>query len=182
MARDARPRDPKPRDPKPRDLTPAGPGRGGPIPYRFGDLLALARRDWIGQVAARVEDAGYAGYRPTDAPALRLLRQRKLPIGQLGDAMGMTRQAARQLADGMVKRGYAVLGPDPEDGRRTMVVLTPRGEDYEKAVWEAQDELNDSVRRRVSAGDLAIADSVLRAVLLMASRQRVDKWMPFSSS
>lgn len=173
MARDASPRDPSARDPSARDAA-----LGGPRPYRFGDLLALARREWIRQVAGRVGEAGYADYRPTDAPVLRLLRQGALPIGQLAEAIGVTRQAARQLADGLVNRGYAVLTSDPGDGRRRMVVLTPRGEDYGRAVWEAQDKLNDSVCRRLSARDLAVADSVLRAVLPPVARQRIDRWMP----
>ena len=133
-------------------------------PYRFGDLLALARRSWIQQVRSRVEEAGFAGYRQTDAWMLRLLAQRPWAIGQLGDAMGITRQAARQLADGMVERGYATFGTDPADARRTLVVLTLGGESYARAVRQAQDALNSALADRVNAADLAVADAVLRAV------------------
>jgi DNA-binding MarR family transcriptional regulator len=83
----------------------------------------------------------------------------------------------------MVERGYAVLEADPADGRRTMVVLTPGGEAYGRAVWAAQDALNDLVRRRVSARDLAIADSVLRAIFPGGERRRrIDRWMPAPKS
>jgi len=141
--------------------------------YRFGDLLALARRSWIRQVRELMDNAGFRGYRQTDAWILRLLTQQPRAIGQLGNAMGMTRQAARKLADGLVERDYAVLRSDPADARRTLVVLTPTGEAYGRAVAEAQEALNNAVRDRVSARDLEVADSVLRAVFPSVDGRRL---------
>jgi DNA-binding MarR family transcriptional regulator len=135
-----------------------------PRPRPFGDLLALARLSWIRQVRAHVEAAGFTGYRRSDSGVLRMLAQRPWAIGQLGEALGITRQAARQLADGMVERGYATFGTDPADARRTLVSLTPSGVRYARAVQDAQDVLNDTVRSRASAADLAAASRVLRAV------------------
>lgn len=140
------------------------PGGVDASPYRFGDLLALARRSWVRQVRARVEDAGFPDYRQTDTAVLRFLVRRPWPIGQLGDALGVTRQSARQLADGMVERGYARLTTDPTDARRTLVVLTAGGHDYGRAVAAVQDALNEEMGQRVPERDLAIADSVLRTV------------------
>ena len=123
-------------------------------PYRFGSLLARARRSWVEQV-------------------------RELAIGQLGEAMGISRQAARQMADGLVGRGYATFGTDQADARRTLVVLTPSGKAYGRAIWMAQDALNETVRNRVSEADLAAADAVLRAVFADdKARQRVDERTP----
>jgi DNA-binding MarR family transcriptional regulator len=148
-------------------------------PYRFGNLLALARRSWIEQVRERMQEAGFAGYRRTDAGVLALLLQRPLAIGQLGEALGISRQAARQLADGLVERGYASFGTDQADARRTLVVLTARGKAYGRAIWAAQDALNETVRNRVSEADLAAADAVLRAVFPDGNaRQRVDERLP----
>lgn len=148
-------------------------------PYRFGDLLALARRSWIIQVRALVEDAGFAGYRQADAWLLRLLGPQTRAIGQLGDAMGVSRQAARKLADGLVERGYAELCADPADARRTLVALTAYGQAYATAVAQSQDALNAAIRHRVSSRDLAAADSVLRAVFGSAEvRRRVDDTTP----
>jgi DNA-binding MarR family transcriptional regulator len=126
-----------------------------------------------------MEEAGFADYRQTDAWMVRLLVRRPWAIGHLGEAMGVTRQAARQLADGMVERGYARFGTDPQDARRTLVVLTPSGESYARAVWQAQDALNNELRDRVSAGDLAVADAVLRAVFPGdQARRRLDESVP----
>jgi len=148
-------------------------------PYRFGNLLALARRSWIEQVQQRMQEAGFPGYRRTDAGMLALLLQRPLAIGQLGEALGISRQAARQLADGLAERGYASFGTDQADSRRTLVVLTPSGKAYGRAIWAAQDALNETLRNRVSEADLAAADAVLRAVFPDGkARQRVDERLP----
>ncbi|MFZ0664329.1 MAG: MarR family transcriptional regulator [Acidimicrobiales bacterium] len=148
-------------------------------PYRFGDLLALARRSWIRQVRAAVEKAGFDGYRQSDSIVLRLLAQRPLAIGQLGDGIGVTRQAARKVADAMVDRGYAEFEADPDDARRTLVVLTKYGRSYARAVARTQNALNAQMSERVSRDDLKAADSVLRAVFPTAeSRRRLDAVAP----
>ena len=99
--------------------------------------------------------------------------------GRLGEALGISRQAARQLADGLVQRGYASFGTDRADSRRTLVVLTPSGKAYGRAIWASQDALNETVRNRVSEADLAAADAVLRAVFPDDNaRQRADEPLP----
>jgi len=148
-------------------------------PYRFGDMLALARRSWVRQLRTRVENAGFSDYRQTDAWVLRFLTDGPSAIGRLGESTGITRQAARQLADGLVQRGHAKLESDPSDGRRTLVVLTSSGVAYAKAVAKAQDDLNKAMLDRVSTREIAVADSVLRAVFPNPeARKRLDQRVP----
>jgi DNA-binding MarR family transcriptional regulator len=142
-------------------------------PYRFGDVLALARMSWIRQVRARAEAAGFGEYRRTDSFVLRLLSADELAIGELGQAIGITRQAARKMAGRLVDRGYADLVIDPDDARRTLVVLTKRGRAYAKVVAEAQDELNNRIRSTVPMQDLAVADRVLRSIFPSADSRAV---------
>jgi DNA-binding MarR family transcriptional regulator len=152
---------------------------GATVPYRFGDLLALARRSWVRQITHALEQAGYAGYRLSDAWLLRLLTDQPLPVGRLGEAMGVTRQAARKLAGGLAERGYAALTADPADGRRTLVTLTEAGQVYARVVADAQHVMNTAIADRVRPADLAIADSVLRAVFPSAeARQRISESVP----
>src|ERR1700734_2190050 len=133
--------------------------------YRFGDLLALTRQSWLGQMPTRLERLGYAGYRRSDAAAMRMLWRDPLPVGQLGTSLGVTRQAARKVADGLEQRGFAVTGRDQRDARELNVTLTPAGRDYAGAVVAVIDELNREVSRRAGPAQLAAADAVLRAVL-----------------
>ncbi len=142
-------------------------------PYPFGDLLALARQSWLTAMASRLADRGYADYRRTDALAVRLLRRGPVPVGKLGTALGVTRQAARKVADGLAQRGYAATSRDPRDSRQLNVSLTAAGELYAQAVVAVIDELNREVSRRTDPADLAAATVVLRAVLFDDStRQR----------
>lgn len=141
--------------------------------YPFGDLLALARQSWLNAMASRLAERGYEGYRRSDALTIRLLRRGPLAVGKLGTALGVTRQAARKVADGLVQRGFATTSRDPQDSRQINIALTTEGEDYAQAVVAVIDELNREVRSRTSPADLAAADTVLRAVLFdESSRER----------
>lgn len=146
-------------------------GRGGHRddvrPYLFGDLLALARLHWIRAMAAGLAERGYPDYRATDAVLVRLLRRRgSATITRIGDRLGITRQAARKLVDGLERRGYAAEERDPSDSRSINVRLTPAGEAYAAAVVAVLEHLNRELAVRVDAADLAAADAVLRATLV----------------
>ena len=134
-------------------------------PYLFGDLLALARQSWVRQMASRLRQLGYADYRRSDAAALRLLRRGPVPVGRLGVVLGVTRQAARKVADGLEQRDYARTERDAHDFRRLNVVLTPGGMAYAQAIVEVIDALNRELSRRVDPDQLIAADAVLRAAI-----------------
>jgi DNA-binding MarR family transcriptional regulator len=134
-------------------------------PYLFGDLLALARQSWVHEMARRLERLGYAEYRRSDAAVMRLLRRGPVPIGQLGAVIGVTRQAARKVAEGLAQRNYARTERDPHDSRKLNVVLTPWGESYAHAVFEVIGALNRELRQRVDPAELLAAEAVLRAVI-----------------
>jgi DNA-binding MarR family transcriptional regulator len=147
--------------------------------YRFGDLLALTRQSWLGQMASRLERLGYAGYRHSDAAAMRMLWRDPLPVGRLGAGLGVTRQAARKVADGLEQRGYATTGRDSRDTRQLNVALTPLGRDYARAITAVISELNREVAGRVGPAELAAADTVLRAALFDDStRERANRLPP----
>jgi len=134
-------------------------------PYFFGDLLALARQSWVRQMAGRLHELGYDDYRRSDAATLRLLLQGPLPIGQLGSVLGITRQAASKLADGLVRRSFARTERDTHDSRRINVVLTPEGRAYARNVVEVLAALNRELCARVDPAQLTAADSVLRTAI-----------------
>jgi DNA-binding MarR family transcriptional regulator len=144
--------------------------------YPFGDLLALARQSWLGQMASRLDALGYPGYVRSDAAAVRLLRRGPTPVGRLGAVLGVTRQAARKAADGLQRRGYVTTARDARDTRQVNVILTPAGNDYARAVSAVIEQLNREVARQVSPAQLTAADAVLRAALFDDSaRQRASR-------
>jgi DNA-binding MarR family transcriptional regulator len=147
--------------------------------YRIGDLVALARLSWVGQITSRLERLGYAGFRRGDAAAMRLLWQGPLPVGRLGAGLGVTRQAARKVADALEQRGYVTTERDSHDTRQLNVTLTPVGRGYALAVLAVTEQLNREVAGRVSPAQLTAADTVLRAALFDDSaRQRASQLPP----
>jgi DNA-binding MarR family transcriptional regulator len=135
------------------------------LEYLFGDLLALARLSWVRQMADRLGQLGYPDYRRSDAAALRLLRRGPVPVGRLGAGLGVTRQAARKIADGLEQRDYARTERDARDSRVLNVVLTTAGTAYAQAMMEVIQTLNREFCQRVDPAQLIAADTVLRAVL-----------------
>jgi DNA-binding MarR family transcriptional regulator len=147
--------------------------------YRFGDLVALARKSWLDEVTSRLERLGFAGFRRGDTAVMRVLSLGPLPVGRLGSGLGVTRQAARKIADALEQRGYATTERDSRDTRQLNVSLTPAGRDYARAVIAITEELNGEVARRVSPAQLAAADAVLRAGLFDdVARQRASQVPP----
>ena len=146
--------------------------------YRFGDLVGLVRQSWVGQMASRLERLGYADYRRSDAGTLRTLWGGQLPVGQLGAALGVTRQAARKMVDGLEERGYVTTQRDSRDTRQLNVTLTPVGRGYALAVIAVTEELNREVAGRVSPAQLAAADAVLRAALFDDSARHRASQLP----
>jgi DNA-binding MarR family transcriptional regulator len=146
--------------------------------YPFGDVLALARQSWLLEIARRLAARGYDGYRRSDSAALRMLYSGPVAIGQLAARLGVTRQAARKVADALQRRGYATTGRDQRDSRQLNVTLTPEGRDYAIAIATVIGELNREVAARVDPAQLAAADSVLRAAMFTESARRRADWLP----
>jgi len=143
--------------------------------YRFGDLVALARLSWVGEMTSRLERLGYPGFRRGDAAVMRVLWRGPLPVGRLG----VSRQAARKIADALEQRGYATAERDSRDTRQLNITLTPAGRDYARAVIAVTEELNQEVAARVSPAQLTAADTALRAALFDASaRERASQLPP----
>lgn len=150
--------------------------------YRFGDLLALARQSWTLRMARELAQRGYPDYRISDAASIRLLLAGPLPIGRLGEVLGVTRQAARKVASHLERRGYATTGPDPVDGRKLNVVLTPAGLAYGRAVVDVIETLNRALAERVDLGQLTAADALLRAVVDDERLRRTAERIPAPAS
>jgi MarR family transcriptional regulator, transcriptional regulator for hemolysin len=133
--------------------------------HRFGDLLALARLSWVRQMAEGLAALGYDDYRRSDALVMRLLLRAPVSIGRLGEATGVTRQAARKMADGLERRGFASMARDQSDSRQINIALTEPGAEYARAVISVIERLNSEIRAEVDPADLAAAYRVLRAVV-----------------
>ncbi|MGH7759711.1 MAG: hypothetical protein ACREN7_10400, partial [Candidatus Dormibacteria bacterium] len=140
---------------------------GSSVPVQFGDLLALARRSWIQRMAAGLREQGYPDYRRSDAAVCRLLLRGPVSLGRLGRILGVSRQAGRKVADGLVQRGLGEMRRDVRDSRRVNVHLSRRGQAYGHVVVAVVERLNREVAIQAAPADLAAARRVLS---LLSSR------------
>src|SRR5581483_1476660 len=139
-------------------------GQSRPV-YRFGDMLALARRSWVLRMAAELQARGYPEYHLSDAAVMRVIVRRPTPVGWLADVLGVTRQAARKVVAQLEKRALVITAADPEDARRLNVLPTARGAEYAAAITEVIEKLNREVAEAVGPESLVAADAVLRTVI-----------------
>ncbi|MCW7942998.1 MarR family transcriptional regulator [Streptomyces hygroscopicus] len=99
-------------------------------------LLAVA-----GELTQRIHDGvvarGFEGLRPAHGFAFARLTPDGATVTELAAHLGVTKQAASQLVDEIVRKGYAERRPHPADARARLVVLTGRGLACTRAAEEA---------------------------------------------
>ena len=70
---------------------------------------------------------GFDDVRPVHGFAFARLSGAPATASELAAHLGVTKQAAAQLVDQLVARGYVRREPDPSDGRARLLVLTTKG-------------------------------------------------------
>ncbi|MFI1925361.1 MULTISPECIES: MarR family winged helix-turn-helix transcriptional regulator [unclassified Streptomyces] len=101
-------------------------------------LLAAA-----GELTQRINDGVLArGFeaRPAYGFAFTRLAPDGATVTELGAHLGVTKQAASQLVEELVRKGYVERRPHPEDARARLIVLTERGWECTRAAEEAAAE------------------------------------------
>ncbi|MYR40690.1 MarR family transcriptional regulator [Streptomyces sp. SID5910] len=83
---------------------------------------------------------GFEGLRPAHGFAFARLAPDGATATDLAVHLGVTKQAAGQLVDELVRKGYAERRPHPADARARLVVLTERGRACTRAAEEAAAE------------------------------------------
>jgi DNA-binding MarR family transcriptional regulator len=96
-----------------------------------------------------------------------------VPLGQLVRELGVSKQAAGQLIDTLVLRGYLERAPDDEDGRRVTITLTKRGRAAASAQAAARAKIDAELLASVGAEDISRTRRTL-AVLANIGRQQMD--------
>ncbi|MFJ6916521.1 MarR family winged helix-turn-helix transcriptional regulator [Streptomyces sp. NPDC101133] len=103
-------------------------------------LLAAA-----GELTQRIHEGvvarGFEGVRPAHGFAFTRLAPDGATVTDLAVHLGMTKQAASQLVEDLVRRGYVERRPHPGDARARLVVLTESGWACTRAAEEAAAEV-----------------------------------------
>jgi DNA-binding MarR family transcriptional regulator len=90
-----------------------------------------------------------------------------LPLGQLVKELGVSKQAAGQLVDVLVLRGYLERTVDAEDRRKLTVTLTERGRAAAATQAAAREKIDAELLARVGPEDVSRTRRTLAALIDM---------------
>jgi DNA-binding MarR family transcriptional regulator len=93
----------------------------------LGRLLALALSTVLDELHDRLERAGWPRVRPLWGFVLLALRHRSRNVGEVGELLGITKQAAAKLVSTLVDEGFVERREDARDRRAVALGLTPQG-------------------------------------------------------
>lgn len=133
-------------------------------------LLRHARTTY-GAAMRRALDA--AGYDDIPGNGLYVLGGLALgaddvPLGKLARELRLSKQAAGQLVDTLVTRGYLERSVDPADRRRLVVALTERGRAAAAVQAKARERVDNALADRVGRDDIAVMRRTLAALIELA--------------
>ncbi len=103
-------------------------------------LLLGAARALVDGIDAGVRTRGFPDLRPAHGFVFARLAAGGATVVQLAEHLDVTKQAASQMVDDLVRKGYVERRPHPDDARARLVVLTGRGRACTRAADEAAEE------------------------------------------
>lgn len=128
-------------------------------------LLAIAYRALVDDLHSDLRERGWRDVRPAYGFVLLAARERTTTSSEIASLMGITKQAASKLVDGMAAAGYVARGGETNDARRKPVSLTPRGEALLGTVEEIYARLEGQWAQVIGAGAMERLRDDLVAVL-----------------
>ena len=90
-------------------------------------LVLAAGNALVDGIHAGVVERGFTDLRPAHGFAFARLAPTGATVSELASHLGVTRQAAAQLVDELVAKGYVERRRHPDDGRAQLITLTERG-------------------------------------------------------
>jgi DNA-binding MarR family transcriptional regulator len=97
----------------------------------------------------------------------------EIPLSQLIKELRISKQAAGQLVDTLVTRGYLQRTVDPEDRRKLTITLTERGRAAAAVQAAAREQIDAALMACVGEHDVASTRRTLAALISM-SREWLD--------
>jgi len=98
-----------------------------------------------------------------------------VPLGQLVKELGVSKQAAGQLVDALVLRGYLDRTVDSEDRRKLTVTLTERGRAVAAIQGEVIGKIDVELAARVGKENIHTTRRVLAELIGMGHRKTEEE-------
>ncbi|WP_433791284.1 MarR family winged helix-turn-helix transcriptional regulator [Actinoplanes sp. CA-252034] len=100
-------------------------------------LLLSAARALVDGIDSRVRADGFTDLRPAHGFAFARLSGAGATVTDLAEHLEITKQAASQMVEDLIRKGYVERRPHPTDARARLLVLTERGHACTRAADEA---------------------------------------------
>ncbi|MGV9746008.1 MarR family winged helix-turn-helix transcriptional regulator [Rhodococcus zopfii] len=126
----------------------------------FPDLPALVLRaatQLVDAIQDGVAARGFTDVRPSHGFAFTRISAGDATASDLAEHLGVTKQAAGQLVDQLVERGYVTREADPTDARARLLRLTDRG-------WACTRAADDAAREAVAQWELRLDPATYAAL------------------
>jgi DNA-binding MarR family transcriptional regulator len=140
-----------------------GEPRHGDVPLPA--LLRGAIRTYGEAVRKAVAEAGFDDLPKNGPYVVGAIAHAHLPLSRIIVQLGLSKQAAGQLVDALVLRGYLDREVDTVDRRRLTISLTPRGAEAAAVARGAIERVDAGLAARVGAEDVEVMRRTLALVL-----------------
>jgi len=137
-------------------------------------LLRIARRTYGAAIRAAQAEVGCTDMPRNGSWVVGAISRSGAPLGTIIAQLGVSKQAAGQLVDTLVVRGYLDRAPDPSDRRRMTVTLTERGQLAADAGRTAVDTVDDELKKRVGPQAVAACREALSALIDIGDEAEIE--------
>jgi DNA-binding MarR family transcriptional regulator len=147
----------------------------GPPPpgFELPLLLLGGFRTLIDRLHAELARRGHPDVRPAHGFAMQAIGTRGATATEIGQRLGVSKQAAGKTVDRLAALGYVERAGDAADGRRKLIRLTTRGIDALIQSARIFDELRAEWVATLGADRVAHLESALRT-MVPAPAFRID--------
>jgi DNA-binding MarR family transcriptional regulator len=128
-------------------------------------MLRGARSVFAAEIRRALAEGGYDDLPPNGPYVIGGMTRTSAPLGEVIAQLGVSKQAAGQLVDVLVVRGYLDRSVDPADRRRLVVRLTERGRAAADVVKAVVDSLEAKMDAALGAGQVRAFREVLAWVI-----------------
>ncbi|MFY1597646.1 MarR family winged helix-turn-helix transcriptional regulator [Micromonospora sp. WMMD737] len=127
-------------------------------------LLLAGFRTLIDDLHAELARQGHPELRPLHGFVLQAVGAEGTTATELGQRLGVSKQAAGKTVDRLVALGYLERADDPRDARRKLVRVTPHGLDGLRRSAAVFDQLRQRWAATLGPDRVAALEDDLRAV------------------
>ena len=134
----------------------------------LGYLLAKASQRWNDLLSEGFVREGYPDVRPSyGSVLLPLFEEDGLQMGELARRSGLSKQTMTSLVRRVERAGLVEAGPDPADGRATLIFLTERARELEPVAARVLDQLHALARAQLTPAALRRVEKSLRELVTL---------------